>query len=154
MQHEPSDLSPLPRPLRIGWKEYLDFPEWHIRHVKVKIDTGARTSALDVVSYELAEVDGKGLVARLQLALHRKHPERLTVVEAPVQRMIVVKNSAGMPEQRPLLEALIRLGPVSKRIALTATNRSGMLFRMILGRQALKGDFIVDVGEKYLLRRR
>ena len=67
--------------------------------------------------------------------------------------MVAVKNSAGLSEQRPLIEALVRLGPVAKRIPLTVTNRSGMLFRVILGRRALASDFVVDVGKKYLLRR-
>jgi hypothetical protein len=148
MSHDPSA-----RPLLIGWKEFVDFPEWRIGRVKVKIDTGARTSALGAVSYDLAEVEGRGLVARLRLALYRKHPERLTVVEAPVLRMVAVKNSGGLLEQRPLIEALVRLGPVTKRIPLTVTNRSGMLFRVILGRRAIAGDFVVDVSKKYLLRR-
>ncbi|HZU35519.1 MAG TPA: RimK/LysX family protein, partial [Gemmataceae bacterium] len=71
----------------------------------------------------------------------------------PVARMVVVCNSGGMREQRPLIEAEVQLGPVVKRIGLTVTNRAGMLFRMILGRQALAGDFVVDVSQKYLLKR-
>jgi hypothetical protein len=141
-------------PTLIGWKEYLDFPEWGLRRIKAKIDTGARTSALDVAGYELREEDGRGLVARLQLTLHPKEPGRLTVVEAPVQGMVVVRNSSGLGEERPLIEATVRLGPVTKRVRLTVTNRAGMRFRMILGRKALEGDFVVDVSKKYLLRRR
>jgi hypothetical protein len=139
------------RPLTIGWKEYVDFPGWRLRHVKVKIDTGARTSALGVVSYNLRE-DGTGLVAELRLALHRKQPERVTVVHVPVIRMVVVSNSSGMREQRPLVETEVKLGPVTKRIPLTVTNRASMLFRMILGRNALSGDFVVDVSRKYLMK--
>jgi len=143
----------LPRgPLVIGWKEYVDFVAWGIRRVKVKIDTGARTSALDVTSYDLREVDGQGLVAELRLALHRRHPKRLTSVRAPVLAMVVISNSSGIREQRPLIETELRLGPVIKRVQLTVTNRAGMLFRMILGRKALEGDFIVDVSRKYLLK--
>lgn len=139
--------------LVVGWKEYLDFPDWDLRHVKVKVDTGARTSALDVVSYELHQDEGQGLTAELRLALHRRHPERLTTVRVPVKCMVVVCNSNGMREQRPLVETRVRLGPVVKCIALTITNRSGMRFRMILGRKALEGDFVVDVSKKYLLGR-
>ena len=73
-------------------------------------------------------------------------------MEAPVLRMVVVSNSAGMREQRPLVETEVRLGPVSKRIALTVTNRAGMLFPVILGRKALEGDFLVDVSRKYVLK--
>jgi hypothetical protein len=139
------------RPLTIGWKEYMDFTAWGVRRVKVKIDTGARTSALGVVSYDLHE-EGPGLMVDLRLALHRKHPERLTLVRASVLRMIVVSNSGGMREQRPLIEAEVRLGPITKRIALTVTNRAGMLFGVILGRKALEGDFVVDVRRRYVLK--
>src|SRR5579871_3830169 len=134
----------------IGWKEYLDFPEWGIRQIKVKIDTGARTSALDVVSYDLRQTEA-GLVADLRLALRRKHPERITAVSAPVLRIIRVSSSTGICETRPLIETVVRLGPVTKRVRLTVTNRSHMLFRMIVGRKALEGDFVVDVSKKYLL---
>ena len=137
--------------LAVGWKEYVDFPDWGIRKVKVKIDTGARTSALDVLSYDLRDTDD-GLVADLRLALSRKHPERVTLVSAPVLKTVVVSSSTGIREERPLIETLLRLGPVSRRIRVTITNRSRMLFRMILGRKALEGQFVVDVSKKYLLR--
>jgi len=139
--------------LVIGWKEYIDFPEWNLRRVKVKIDTGARTSALGVVSYKLREAGVAGLVAQLHLAPYRKRPDRLTVVEVPVLRMVVVSNSSGMREQRPLIETTLRLGSVTKRVPLTITNRASMLFPLILGRKVLEGDFVVDVSKKYLLKR-
>jgi hypothetical protein len=138
--------------LLIGWKEYVDFPDWGLRQVKVKIDTGARTSALGVVSYELHQTDGGGVVARLRLAPYRKRPDKVTVVEVSVLGMVVVSNTGGTREERPLLETTVRLGPVSKRIQVTITNRGNMRFPMILGRKALEGDFVVDVSRKYLLR--
>src|SRR5262245_38860120 len=138
-------------PLLVGWKENVDFPEWKIRRVKAKIDTGARTSALDVAEFRLFEEDQR-LMAELLLALHRKRPERVWKVCVPVVRMVLVANSGGVREERPLIEATIRLGPVTKRIPVTVTSRSGMRFPMILGRKALEGDFVVDVSRKYLLR--
>jgi hypothetical protein len=139
------------RPLLVGWKERLDFPAWGVRRVKAKMDTGARTSALDALGYELYQADG-GLRVRLRLALHPKRRGEPVVVEAPVLRMVVVRNSSGMCEQRPLVETEIALGPVRKRVLLTVTNRAGMRFRVLLGRLALAGDFVVDVSKKYLLR--
>jgi hypothetical protein len=134
----------------IGWKEYVDFPDWGIHRVKVKIDTGARTSALDVPSYEVIQTPG-GRVARLRLALNRKRPEERFLIEVPILRTVLVCNSSGTREERPLIETTLRLGPVTRRIPLTITNRSGMLFRMILGRNALAGSCVVDVSKKYLL---
>ena len=81
---EEARSKPASGPLLIGWKEYVAFPEWGLERIKVKIDTGARTSALGAVSYELREVEGRGLFALLRLALRRKQPKRLTLVEVPV----------------------------------------------------------------------
>jgi hypothetical protein len=158
MEHRPGRSEPHATslgktPLLIGWKEYVDFPDWHLRRVKVKIDTGARTSALDAAGYVLREDKEVGWIAELHLALDRQQPQQLTVVELPVLKMVVVSNSSGMRQQRPLVEATIRLGPITKRVRLTVTDRSRMRFPMILGRKALEGDFVVDVSKKYLLRK-
>src|SRR5438045_248906 len=111
-------MEPQPRrPLLIGWKEYVDFPDWDIRHIKVKIDTGARTSALGVVSYELRQEEGQGLVAELRLALRRRRPDQWVTIQTPVLRMVVVSNSSGMKEQRPLVETRLRLGTVTRIVA-------------------------------------
>ena len=134
----------------VGRKEYVAFPDWGIRRVRAKVDTGARSSALDVLGYDLWEVDGQGLYVRLRLALNRRQGDRYRIVEAPVTRMVAVRNSGGASEQRPLIEATIRLGTVTRRIRLTVTDRAAMRYRMILGRQALRGEFVVDVSKKYV----
>jgi hypothetical protein len=138
-------------PLLIGRKEYLAFPDWGVR-LRVKVDTGAFSSALDVASYELERDDTGRLIARLSLCLSRRHPNRRTVVFAPVVKLVGVTSSCGERQERPLLETTVRLGPVEKRIRLTVANRSSMRCRMLLGREALAGDFVVDVSRKYLLR--
>lgn len=140
-------------PVVIGWQEEIDFPDWGFRRIRVKIDTGARTSALDVVSYTLRHEEGQGPIAELRLALRRRHPERVKTVTVRVLRMVVVCNSSGMREQRPLIETTMRLGPVTKTVQLTVTNRFNMRFPVILGRKALAGDFLVDVGRKHVLKR-
>jgi hypothetical protein len=139
-------------PLVIGWKEYAAFPEWGLRRVRAKIDTGACSSALDAAGYDLEERPG-GTVARIRLVLNRKRPERVRVVEAPVLRFTRVVSSSGAWEQRPVVAALIRLGVIEKRIRLTLTNRTAMRHRLLLGREALDGTFVVDVSRKYVLGR-
>lgn len=138
-------------PMLIGWKEYLDFPEWGIRKIRVKIDTGARTSALDVTGYELIEMVGGGPGVRLQLGLSRRHPERINEFVAPLRRTTIVRNSGGECEKRPVIEVAIRLGSMTHTIEVTLTKRSSLLCRMLLGRRALANRFIVDAGRTYLL---
>jgi hypothetical protein len=140
-------------PIVIGWKEHVALPEWGIRRLKAKMDTGARTSAIDAVSYELRQTPA-GLFVVMQLPLSHRHPQRQALVETPVLEMLHVRNSSGSYDCRPLVETLLQLGPVSKRIRLTVARRAGMCFRLLLGRKALEGDFIVDVSKKYLCKKR
>jgi hypothetical protein len=148
MKPELSEATPL---LPIGWKERLDFPDWGLKRIRVKIDTGACTSALGASGYELIEVDGL-LTVRLWLALNRRRPEKAAIVEAPIVRMVYVTNTGGGREERPMIETTIRLGPVRKRIRLTITSRAAMRFPMLLGREALAGSFVVDVSRKDVLK--
>jgi hypothetical protein len=142
------------RPAIIGWKEYLDLPELGIRRLKAKVDTGARTSSLHV--HDLAVVDRHGdgtAVVEFAVPLSRRHPERRVTTRARMLREVRVVDSGGNAEVRPVIETELVLGPVHKRILLTLTDRSGLLFRMLIGRKALEGDFLVDVAGKYLQRR-
>ena len=138
----------------VGWKEYLDLPELGIFRLKAKVDTGARTSTLHVEALSLlAELaDGSQLV-ELTLAPDRRRPEWRVQARARVLRSIRVMDSGGHPEVRPVIETEMVLGPVRKRILVTLTDRTDMLFRMILGRKALEGDFRVDVAAKYRFRK-
>jgi hypothetical protein len=136
--------------LRIGWKEYVALPEWGIPRLKAKIDTGARTSAIDAAHYELCTTP-QGLHICMSLVVGQRRRRRQVMVEAPVVRLLTVRNSANQPEERPLVETLLQLGPVCKRVQLTVTSRAGMCFRLLLGRKALEGDFLIDVSQKYLL---
>jgi hypothetical protein len=141
-------------PVTIGWKEYLDLPELGVVRIKAKVDTGARTSTLHVDSFTVLEKrpDGTGL-AEVVISPDRRRPDQRVTARVQVLRYLTVRDSGGHPEVRPLIETEMVLGQVRKKIRLTLTDRSGMLFRMILGRKALEGSFRVDVSRKYRLRR-
>jgi hypothetical protein len=141
-------------PLVIGWKERIDFPDWKVRRVRVKVDTGARTSALGVVFYDLVDDPEGGRLVRLQLAISRRSSRQVVAVTAPVLGIVVVTNSNGMKEHRPVIETPVRLGPVTKPVRFTVTNRSAMRFPVILGRRALAGDFVVDVTTSYTQKKK
>ena len=105
----------------VGWKEYVDFPEWGIRRVKVKIDTGARTSALDVVSYELARARRAGPGGRAAAGPEPRHPEKLTGGHGAG-----AAHGRGQQLQRHARAAApdrdtIRLGPVTQARAADAS---------------------------------
>jgi hypothetical protein len=141
-------------PQAVGWKEYISLPELGIGRLKAKLDTGARTSSLHVESFTSLETlpDGTEL-AEVTIDTDRRRPESRITARVTVVGRVRVTDSGGHHEVRPVIETEMVLGPVRKRIRVTLTDRSGMLFRMILGRKALEGDFVVDTARKYLLRR-
>jgi hypothetical protein len=64
-----------------------------------------------------------------------------------------VKNSGGRIEERYVIHTRLGLGDQNWPIDLTLTNRSGMRFRMLLGRTAVRGRLVVDPGKAYLCGR-
>lgn len=133
-------------PTVIGWREKIDLPEWGLKRVRAKTDTGARTSAIDVS--EIEELGGDEI--RFRVVYHHD-PERVTRwIHATAVRQSTVKPSHGEPQQRYVCETLVRIGLVERRIEISLVSRRGMLCRMLLGRTALDG-LLVDASRKYVL---
>lgn len=133
-------------PLVVGWREYVDLPEWGIRHVRAKIDTGARTSAIHVAAIEEMGADR----VRFEVVV-RERPERKTKwVEGELVRESVVKPSSGEAQARPVVRTRIRIGDREHEAELSLVCRAGMLCRMLVGRKALEGTFVVDPGRTHV----
>lgn len=143
------------RPTTLGWKEFVDLPQLGLSGLKAKVDTGARTSALHVDSLIVTERHADGTASiEFDVPLDRKRPVRRVRTRATMLEEVKVTDSGGNAEVRPVIETELVIGPVSKSVRLTLTDRTGMLFRLLLGRKALEGDFLIDVGKKYLTGRR
>src|SRR5688500_14437275 len=143
------DGGPETAPLVVGWREHVDFPEWHLRGIVAKLDTGARTGAIDVS--ELEELPGDRV--RFAVRLKRKSGEASRRLAAPIFRRARVRSAFGHAHDRLFIEATIRIGKVEKRVELGLVSRKKMLCRVLLGRKALDG-LLVDSGGHYLLGRR
>jgi hypothetical protein len=129
----------------IGIAERIDLPEWGVRRLRVKIDTGARTSALHVDEVEELGDDR----VRFWIVLDRKRGRRVQV-EAKLARTARVRSSTGRAEKRYFVVTRMILGGVEKEIEISLASREPMIFRMLLGRTALAHDFVVDPSHRYL----
>jgi hypothetical protein len=141
----------------LGWKEDAQLPDWGIERLRVKLDTGAKTSAIhvsDCVEIGTHDHDGHRFpVVRLHVPLSRLRPERVAVVEAPVFGYRSVRDTGANAELRPLVRTRLVCGHIDREIDITVTDRSGMIFRMILGREALAGHAAVDPSQTYTTRK-
>ncbi len=136
-------------PLVIGWREVVALPEWGIDAVNAKADTGARTSAIDVL--DLEELPGDRV--RFHVARFRKNRDRERAIEviAPIVRRARVRSAHGTTHDRLFVQTTIRIGDHAKRIELGLVCRKRMLCRMLIGRAALAGDFVVDSAQKHMI---
>lgn len=138
-----------PDKITLGWREYVRLPDWGIR-VRAKVDTGARTSAIHVDHVE--ELGGDRI--RFEVVVREK-PERKTVwIEAETVREAAVKPSSGKRQNRPVVRTMMKLGGVKQKIELSLVCRKGMLCRMLIGRKALEGRYVVDPDQKYLTKKK
>lgn len=127
----------------IGWKEHVRFPKLGLGPLVAKIDTGARTAALHA---DEIEVTGK----RVRFVLVQDGRRR--IYRAPLAGHKTVKSSNGQSEHRPVIRATIELGKHSFKTEISLTNRTDMGVPMLLGRNNIKGHFVVHPGRSFLLK--
>lgn len=132
----------------IGWREWISLPELALPWVKAKVDTGARSStlhALDIVPFVR---EGRPMV-RFRVHPRQRCVSEVVEVEAPVHDERVVRSSTGHEQLRVVIRTILAVGLDSWPIDLTLTNRELMGFRMLLGREAMRGHFVVDPARSY-----
>lgn len=134
-----------------GWREFVALPDWGVPRLRAKLDTGARTSALHVEDYqELAATDdGRPIVRFHVLTGRRDAPKRVEVVTDVVGHAIV-RDTRARPEQRPIVRTRVTCGPLEVIADISLTDRTGMNFRLLLGRRALTGQALVDPAGSFL----
>ena len=133
----------------IGWREWIAFPEFGIDGVKAKIDTGARTSSIHALHVKEFTRSGKAWV-RFQVHPLQRDTKTTVDVEAELLEYRRVKSSTGHASMRPVVVTPVQIFDIQWDIEITLTSRDEMGFRMLLGREAVRGRFVIDPSKSYL----
>ncbi|AKH68319.1 hypothetical protein IMCC21906_00626 [Spongiibacter sp. IMCC21906] len=132
----------------LGWREWLSLPDLGIDTIKAKVDTGARSSSLHAFDIQTFDRNGQDWVEfKIHPAQHNQ--ETILQCQAPVKDFRQVTDSGGHKSMRYVIETTIQLGQDSFPIEVTLADRSNMLFRMLVGRTAMKGRYLVDSSRSY-----
>ena len=134
---------------RIGWREWVSLPELGIDKIKAKVDTGARTSALHAFALRPFKEGDKH---RICFGIHplQNDTTKIITCTADVIDIRMVSDSGGHREERYVIQTPVKIGEDSWPIEITLTERDTMLFRMLLGRSAIRRRFLVNPARSFI----
>ncbi|PZF32011.1 RimK/LysX family protein [Curtobacterium sp. MCPF17_051] len=132
-----------------GWREWAGLPDLGVPWIKVKLDTGARSSALH--AFDLEELPGE----RVRFSLHpwQDTDADATTIECDVHDRRIVRSSTGHTQERIVVRTRIALAGQVVESEVTLSNRDQMGFRMLVGREALRQGFLVDPARSFMAGR-
>jgi hypothetical protein len=133
----------------IGWREWVSLPELGIDKIKAKVDTGARTSALHAFALRPFK---QGRIHKISFDIHPLQNNTRVVMNcvAEIIDKRWVTDSGGHKEERYVIFTPLLMGEVTWPIEITLTERDTMLFRMLLGRSAIRHHFAVNPARSFI----
>lgn len=123
----------------IGRTDIADFPEFGLTDLRVKIDTGAYTSAIHCYRIKILK-DGR---LSFYLPAHRAEKHKRFITDK--FELKAIKNSFGNTEMRFVIKTTIVLFGRKFKTEFSLADRTQMRFPVLLGRKLLRKHFLVDV---------
>lgn len=122
-------------PAAIGARETVGVVELGLAF-DARIDTGAAASALHATDVEF-------LGREVRFTAENERGERRTL-RLPIADVAEVRTARGS-DRRPRVALHLTLRGVEKRVLVSLLDRSVMQHKLLVGRDFLAGDFVVDV---------
>ena len=133
----------------IGSEEWCVFGTLGIPAIKARVDSGAKTSSIQATN---AKVVGRGGQEYVKFEINPIQDNRSINIqcEAKLVDRRTVRSSSGIAEERFVIKTPVTIGADTFDIELTLANRDTMEFRMLLGREALNGRYMVNPADSFL----
>ena len=111
--------------------------------IKAKVDSGAYQSALDVSDVEL-RTDDEGREYVTYTIIDRTHGKHFSATSYDFGRA-QIRSSTGHVDVRFVVPITIEIGGKEYNTRVTLANRSKQKSQMLVGRQLLRGNFLINV---------
>ncbi|MFT5742868.1 MAG: hypothetical protein ACI86S_000930 [Paracoccaceae bacterium] len=139
-------------PLVIGWHECISLPEMYLKDFAVKVDTGAKTTALHAENIEVFTREGEDWVRFTAPEIPGTLPR---TCEFPVFTSRAITNTSGTPETRFVIRTPMVIAGRRWKIDISLTDRGTMRFPLILGRRAIRNrNIVIHPGKSYLVSKK
>jgi len=114
--------------------------------VESRIDTGADTTSIHAEDIQLVEKDGKRYVrfVLLDAVTGSAHQQELRL-----RRRVLIKQSGGADERRYVVRMWVMLGEIRSKIDVNLSDRTDFEFPLLIGRNFLMDNMIVDVSRHH-----
>ena len=133
--------------MMLGSEEWCSLPDLRIPAIKMRIDSGAKTSAIHALNIEEFRKGNERWVKYDIFPIQDNRYVRVTC-ESKVTSEREIKSSMGFSERRYVIQTVINVGGESWEIELSLANRDSMGFRMLLGREAMINRIIIDPAKR------
>jgi hypothetical protein len=113
---------------------------------RARVDTGSKSCSLHVEEMVIEKeaekrVDNIGKVVRFKV---KNRSDETHWLEGRIDGYVIIKT-ADTREPRYKVPLTLRWKGIEKKVLVTLNNRTGMEYPLVLGRNFLRGDFLVDV---------
>ncbi|MCX7678247.1 MAG: RimK/LysX family protein [Spirochaetes bacterium] len=132
--------------ITIGRVEWVELPEFNLK-LEARIDTGARNCSLHAFNQKEIELDGTKYI---EFTTHDAQKKKVKL-KAKVAKIKTIKSPGGYSARRYVIKTKVALGKEVREVYITLNDRSNMEYPFLVGRNLLRGKFVVDVSHSHLL---
>lgn len=135
--------------LLLGHQEWVALPLQNLV-LPARVDSGANTSSLHAMDLQEFERDGKKWV-RFKTLYQADEDSAIqqSIIEAPLVRYTKVQQASGA-ENRALIKLPLQLGSLNQEVEFTLTDRSNLIYPVLLGRRFFMDIAVIDVSKEFV----
>lgn len=137
----------------IGRRDKISLPDFDLKNLDAKIDTGAYSSSLHCRILGESKINDTDHVCFIPLGKKYKARNAQQML-IPVYKRKTVKSSSGHTEERYFVVLKVKIGDHVFETEFSLTDRSSMKCTILLGRKFLKGRYMVDVSRTYIFHKK
>lgn len=130
----------------VGTVEFIRIQPGDLR-IEARIDSGAKTSSLHARRIEVFE---RGQRRWVRFETQTGFGTETARLELPLIRTAKIKAEGESVESRPVVLVEVRLGTRARQVEMSLTDRGDYDFPVLIGRNFLGGDTLIDTGRTHV----